>query len=700
MLVLRSGDANGSRLLKRSSAVLTILFCAACGGSLNTSGPSENLIYPPTARTETAQNAFGRRVDSGSSETEAAVVRQSDEVVYGTGAFTGREAAKQVDIVKDGDVVLNFSDTDIREIAQAILGDALRLNFAVDAEVNQKLTLRTARPLTKAGVLPAFETALAAAGLVLFNENGLYRIVPTEKAKRGGNAVVLRNRDARQSGYGVVAVQLNHISPSQMARVLEPLAPERSVLLADDARNLMIFGATAPDMKTLLETVDMFDVDHLKGMSFAFVKLKRSRLTELLPELRDVIKAHVAQTGIAEPQLVPVERLNALLVISGQGKVLDLSREWIARLDHGENESEARLFVYHVKNRKAQDLAALLTSLFLSGVQEDRGAARRGSQIGPDAEETELRSEDAGTAPALRTGGAARLTSEARIVADEDNNSLLIRATAKDYKTILATVDKLDLVPPLVMIEVTIAEVKLNDDLRVGIEWFFKRQNSKYTFSAIDSGNILSKFPGFSYFFNAADVDVVLNAMASATDVKIVSSPKVMVRDNKTATLQIGDQIPIVTSTSQSVSAPDAPVIQTVRYYDTGVILKVTPQVNADGLISMDVNQEVSNVAADSAQGASPTIQQRKITSSIAIQSGEAVILGGLIRESKSGGNTAVPFLSRVPGVGDLFKTHDKSVERAELVIIIKPRVVWGRSDARHASDELMQRMRELSARR
>lgn len=695
--------------MNRSWAAFITLILAGCGGSLGNLEPSESLLGAPSSkaseqgRSDPDQYASKRRVDSRNDDVVNKTPQQSaDEVVYGNGKFAGpSRPSRQMDIVKDGDIVLNFSDADVREIAQAILGDALSLNFVIDAGISQRLTLRTNRPLSRLGLLPTLETTLAAAGLVLVKDNDLYRIISASKAKSSASAVAIaRSREAVPAGYGVMVVQLNHISPAQMAKVLEPLAPERSLLRVDDARNMIILGATGPDMKTLLDTIDIFDVDQMQGMSFAFLKLKQSRLSDLLPELKEVIKAHVDQLGGAEPQLVPLERLNSLLVISARANALSLVKDWVVRLDQGENESESRLFVYHVKNRKAQELSSLLSNLFLSDADTTASNSKR-SPLAPDSEEVELKTDQVATRTSFNIGGGvARLTSEARIVADEDNNSLLIRATPKDYKTILAAVDKLDLVPPLVMIEVTIAEVKLTDGLKVGIEWFFKQQNSKYSFSSVDSGSILSKFPGFSYFFNAADVDIVLNAMADVTDVKIVSSPKVMVRDNKTATLQIGDQIPIITSTSQSVSSSDAPVIQTVRYYDTGVILKVTPQVNAGGLISMDVNQEVSNVASQSAEGASsPTIQQRKITSSIAIQSGEAVVLGGLIRESKSSTNTAIPMLSKVPGLGNLFKTHDKSLERAELIIIIKPKVVWGRSDARHATDELMERMRELSSR-
>ncbi len=246
----------------------------------------------------------------------------------------------------------------------------------------------------------------------------------------------------------------------------------------------------------------------------------------------------------------------------------------------------------------------------------------------------------------------------------------------------------------------TIAEVTLNNSLQYGVEWFFKngKQNTT-TFSGIDAGQILSKFPGFSYFFNAADVKVVLNAIAGLTNVKVMSSPKVMVLDNKTATLQIGDQLPVVTSNAQSVAAAGAPVVQTIQYFDTGVILKVTPQVNSGGLITLDINQEVSN-AAPGSQGTSPTIQQRKINSSIAIQSGEAVVLGGLIRDNKSVTTTGIPLLSDIPQVGEVFKTHNNHDDRTELIVIITPKVVWDRSEAREATDEVRSKMQSIYGRR
>lgn len=632
--------------------------------------------------------------------------RDAPELHYGSGQFAA-PVARGAEKTSEGDIVLNFAEMDVRQVAQAVLGDMLAANFVVDADAQARITLRTNRPLAKEALVPTLETAFATAGLALVMDGGLYRILPMAKAKGNGSAMrFAKNGEALPPGYGVTAVPLSHVAPSEMARVLEPLAPERSILRIDDARNLLVLAAIGPEMNTLLETIEMFDIDAMKGMSFGYFKIGSARVSEVAAELASVMKAQAEQAGTRAAKLVPIERLNALLVISAQPETLKIAETWIARLDKAESGIERRLFVYHVKNRKAKEIAAILSDVFANEDAKTAAAAEPPPGGGaPDTATIELASADpAADLPRRVSPGESpkpaqslELANGVKIGVDEDNNALLIRASAGDYQSISAAIERLDLVPPLVLVEVTIAEVKLKDGLKLGIEWFFKKKQSEYTFSAVPSGQILSKFPGFSYFFSAADVAGVLNAMSEITDVRIVSSPRVMVRDNKTATLQIGDQVPVITSTSQSVSAPNAPVVQTVQYFDTGVILKVTPQVNARGLVTMDVNQEVSNVARQKEGGVdSPTIQQRKLSSSVAIQSGEAIVLGGLMREGRSETGTGVPLIGDVPLIGELFRTHDNETERTELLVIISPKVVWGRADARAVTDELRQQMESL----
>jgi general secretion pathway protein D len=690
---------------------------SGCAGGLSV-GADEPLI-PATVSNAAKSQASGRSAHANGSDRDTALIAPSEkrsaatepEMHFGSGEFVqeSRGAAGAAGVagaaVTGGDEVeLNFSEANVREVAQAVLGTILGQNVVVDAGVEQRITLRTSRPIKKANLIPTLETTLAAAGLALVQDGELYRILPAAKARSGsGKSINLASDGELPPGSGVTVVRLEHIAPSQMAKILEPLAPEKSILRVDDPRNLMILSATGPEMKSLLETIESFDVSPLKGMSFGYFKLKNAKTTQVTSELNNLIKTYASQSGFNPPQIVPIERLNVLLVFASTSQTLKLTQRWVESLDQSRNEVESSVYVYRVKNRKARELAPLLARLFQTGGNAaDAGA--RGSDTPPDTKTVELAnataSDGAQVNPSQDLGRGDDKRKGPRIIADPGNNALLIRATPAEYELVVSALLRLDTIPPLVLVEVTIAEVALNNSLQYGVEWFFKnaKQNTT-TFSGINAGQILSKFPGFSYFFNAVDVQVVLNAVAGVTNVKVLSSPKVMVLENKTATLQIGDQIPVVTSNAQSVAAAGAPVVQTIQYFDTGVILKVTPQVNSGGLITLDINQEVSN-AAPGSQGASPTIQQRKINSSIAIQSGEAIVLGGLIRENKSVSTTGIPLLSDIPSVGEVFKTHNNILDRTELIVIITPKVVWNRSEAREATDEVRSKMQTIYGRR
>ena len=256
----------------------------------------------------------------------------------------------------------------------------------------------------------------------------------------------------------------------------------------------------------------------------------------------------------------------------------------------------------------------------------------------------------------------------------------------------------LDVTPNQVMLEATIAEVTLRDDLSYGLNWFLESGEFDLSFSAADTGAIASNFPGFSALFTGENGRAVLNAVASVTDVKVLSSPTLMVLDNRTATLQVGDQVPIVTQTAVSTNDPNAPIVNSVELRDTGVILKVTPRVNEGGRVMLDIEQEVSDVIETKTSGIdSPTIQQRKIKTSVAVDNGSSVALGGLIRDRVTEGATKIPLLGDIPGLGELFRSTTKKNERTELVVLITPRVVGGMEDATRVTNELRDKMRAVS---
>src|SRR4029077_18567260 len=231
---------------------------------------------------------------------------------------------------------------------------------------------------------------------------------------------------------------------------------------------------------------------------------------------------------------------------------------------------------------------------------------------------------------------------------------------------------RIDVAGTQIMIEASIAEVTLTDELKFGVKWFFEKGNHSFTFSDAATGAVASAFPGFSYFLSARNINVALDALSNITKVNVISTPNVTVMDNKTAMLQVGDQVPISTSTSQSVSAPGAPILNSIQIIDTAVILSVTPHANDNGRVLLDIEQEVSTAAPTTTSGIdSPTIQQRRIRTTVAVADGEAVALGGLIQERNTVNKNQMPILGDIPVLGKAFGTKDDQINRTELLIII-----------------------------
>ncbi len=646
----------------------------------------------------------------------------------GTGVFIRRPAPRgsPVKVTPVGDVILNFADANIREVVRSILGDTLKVNYVIDADVQGTITVQTSRPLPRSALLPTLENILGLTGAALVQAGDGYKIVPLEKAPRETRELDTGAAHLRHApGFGIQIVPLKFISAVEMQKILEPLAPKGSVLRVDEARNLLILGTTRRDLGTLLEAVEIFDVDWLSGMSFGLFPLQFTEAKTLAEDLRKILREDEKAPLAGLIRFVPIERLNAILVISPQAAYVEKAQAWIERLDQSADGTERRLFVYYVQNGRATDLAAVLNEVFTG---ERPAEGRPAVELAPGLEPVEIvpymappggrAPKPGGTRAAQRTerplraglegvapeAGEAITVSgrrEIRIIADEANNALLILATPGDYRMVKAALEKLDIVPLQVLIEATIAEVTLNDELKYGLQHFFRPGGgTTVTLSEVATGAVASTFPGFSVFSTIAggDVQLVLNALESVTDLNVISSPQLMVLDNHTAVLQVGDQVPVLTQQAVSVTDPEAPLVSTVEFRDTGVILTVTPRVNAGGLVILEIEQEVSDVAKEvTTEGiTSPTIRQRRITSTVAIQSGETVALGGLIRDSQDNAESGIPILSRIPILGALFGATSLETKRTELLILITPRVVGSLQEARDVTEELRRRLRAV----
>jgi general secretion pathway protein D len=668
---------------------------------------------PPAPLSRTIELGLPSERDENAQPLEAVVQR-------GTGSFVAPPGpAARASLATDaaGAITLNVVDAELREVVRLVLQDALGVNYVIDPAVGGRITVHTMRPLPVDDLLTVLDSVLRMNGAAVLRQGDLYQIVPIDQALTSGPAAdVGPLPDAGSPGFGVRVVPLRFVSANAMAPLLEPFAPPGGAIQVDPARNLLLLAGTPDQLRTLDNLVTMFDVDWLRGMSFGLFPLDSARAVQLVEELNQIFSSLEGGPLEGLVRFVPIERLNAVLVVASQPSHLEQAEVWIDRLDRIGDGEEPRIFVYSVQNARATNLADVLGEMFDARASTVEGSSllapgQEGidlsstSSFAPGSEQDEAGALPSPLQPRAATAPGQRAQDEPtgpadagiRIIADDTSNALVIRAAPREYKKIREALDELDVLPLQVLIEATIAEVTLTDELRYGVEWFFQSGDFEFAF---DPGG-LTPINGFRGFFASGnDVRVLLQALDEVTDVNVVSSPQLMVLDNQTARIQVGDQVPISVQSSTSVIDPDSPVVNSIEYRDTGVILLVTPRVNSSGLVIMEIQQEISNVVdaptTTVAEVTSPTINQRQINSTVAIASGETVALGGLIQDNRERGQSGIPFLSRLPIIGALFSTRNNSAIRTELLVLITPSVVENPARARVVTDELRRRLRSL----
>jgi len=688
-----------------------------------------------------------------------------------------RSIAPRVDpVLAQGDkVALNFENVTVGNLATALLGDLLKLNYTIDAGGDTVVSLHTRQPLLRSQVLDVLDAVLLPHDLAIVRDNaGVYHVTK-RTVTLGARPVVGASNFKDLSGSGTVIVPLNHVAAAEMAKILAPIAPKESIVYVDSMRNLLVLQGSKAQLGGWLEMVEAFDVDFLSGMSLGVFVLENANVNVVRDALQAMLggdKASELYAGVAQAaspagaapggggtavtgasagssaqvanplggliRVVPMERLNALVVVTPRAHLLTQVETWVRRLDRPTDTLEASLFVYPVQNGSALQLAEMLNGLFggqsaqvKSGAGVAAGAAP--TQFGQTLGATGLGNaggvgnaggnglSGAGSAstgasggmPQMAAGGRAspnnasltstsQLDGNVRVVADEKRNALLIRAPRTEYRRIEQALRELDKAPSQVLIEASIVEVSLTGNLQYGVEWFVQNSISggregQALLNMRETGAIAPKQPGFSYTIlnKAGVVRATLNALAEKSQVRLLSSPSVLVLNNHNATIQVGQQQPIKSSTSVTTGNL---VTESITYKDTGVMLSVTPSVNAGGLITMDISQQVTDVGeADTATGQRAFLT-RQIQTRVAVRSGEPVVLGGLIRENDTTGRSGVPVLSTLPVVGALFGNTANNSNRTELLVLLTPRALENDDALRSASAEMRERMRVLAA--
>jgi general secretion pathway protein D len=623
----------------------------------------------------------------------------------------GRVPARSGTSAGPADITLNFEEADVRDVLAFVLRDVLKRNYVVDPDVTGTITLGVSQPISRDALLPTLEAVLNSRGATMIETDGLIRV----SLLREGGKLRATPRPApagAAAGQAIQALPLRFATATEIAKLLDPVLVQGRVLMADDARRLLLVQGNATELEMVRDTLAIFDVDQLAGTSVAMVLLNNSDASELVPELSNMFGAARKSNDAGVIRFIPIDRLNAVIILAREPRYMEEARTWIGRLDKVRRGNEPRLYVYHVQHGKAAEVARTLQSAFARGEVPESAAAASvraaplpdfaaaqqppgyvqippippvapqpgfGDAAGTPGEAPDLGRVRAAPAPPVDTGSL-------RIRADEANNSLLIHATPREYAQVQEVLEQIDIPPLQVLIEATVAEVVLQDELRYGVQYFLNSGNDNVRFTRdLTAPPIAPQAPGFAYSLlnGLAGPKVVIDALSQITQTNIISTPRLLVLDNQVARLQVGDVVPIVTQTAVSTLTNAPLTVNSVQYRDTGVVIEVTPHVNASGFVTIDITQSVSDVVRTTTSNIdSPTIRQRRIRSSIGVQSGSTILLGGLIREDSTRANTGLPGLSDIPVIGGLFGTRDFSADRTELIVLLTPRVVRNQEEA------------------
>lgn len=682
--------------LEAMGVALSAMLLSGCMGQAQKGGTGIN-VSQAVPQLNVVADETG---DDTSSHTPSAT-NSEQQVQYfdGNGNFIKADPTR-IKLEQDisGDVSASFRDMDLRVIAQAIMRDQLGEAVIIDPRVTGRGSLETSGPVSKDVLRLSFEILLKTKGYALVQTTAGNTILPLSEAVRSVSEFRVNSpASAALPGFSVHVVTLAHTRPTEMQKLIEPFSVPGGVLRADDNRNMLILAGTRQELTSMFRAIETFDVDRMAGMSFAIYPLKYVEAEQVVSELNTVFGG-ATMNSQSTVHFIPVPRINRVIGVAPSKAKLREVEAWIEKLDIGESAPGRRIYVYNVKNGRAVDIASTLNLILDSGYYQGSGRNTAGTARSNRNTVNRSRNVDSRNRNGQRPNSGVGAIGEdyIRIVPSEENNSIVIMATPSEFGVIESALKRIDIPPRQVLVEVTLAEVGLTDELRYGLQWHFEFGDNQVTFG--QSSQPSAQLPGFAWTHTASsDASAVLNALESISDVTVISAPKLLVLNNHSATLQIGDEVPVPTSTAVNTTTNNAPIVNTIQYRDTGVILTVTPRINEGGLVMLDVEQEVSTVVETSTSGIdAPTIQQRRMTSTVAVQNGSTIALGGLIRNSISKSDSGVPLLKDIPLLGNAFKSSDIVERRSELVILLTPRIIRNVDETREAMDYLQREFRSL----
>jgi len=582
-----------------------------------------------------------------------------------------------------------------------LVAGELKINYVIDPAVKGAVTITTAGDLRPEDLFPILQAVLKINGATAIQVGNLYRIVPLSQVPKTplevfsdttGKLLPTDDRMVMQ------IIPLRFVFAADMAKMCTPFLSDGGNVAVHEAGNVLILVDNSLNVKRLMEIIQQFDSATFAQQRIRLLPVHNNVASGLIPELESIFSAYALSDKKTPLRFVPIDRINALLVVTPDPSAFAEVERWVEKLDQPAPPSGVQTFVYRVQNSEASYLARLLTNLQRSEVGASAAtgatpAAAPGTAAGGPSGSTR---ESALAGSEVESGEAA--VGGARITTDPVNNSLLIQGTAQQYAEILKTLKELDVVPREVMIEARVYEVTLSGDLSFGVSYFLQQRSDAErkplaSFSAQDAlqasaGTLVGKTRELLGFLNASE---------NRSRVRVLSAPTVLAMDNSDAKIQVGSEIPILTS--QGVipgvqTGVGSVFANTIQNRDTGIILTVTPRITSTGMVSLRISQEISSVQPAASEAIqSPSFLKRSITTRAVVADRETIALGGLIQESVTTNRNRIPLLGDIPGLGVLFGSTSYTRATTELIVLLTPHIVKNAEEARDATRELREGM-------
>lgn len=586
-----------------------------------------------------------------------------------------------------GEIELNFDNAEIDEVVRT-LAEILNINYILDPNVKGQATIQTAGSLKKEELFPVFLQILQVNGLTAIKEGNLFKIVPIKDAARQPIAKtgVGRGRSAGQTGSFdaqtiVQIIPLEYIDPDEMAKILAPFVSAQGTIVSHNDAQTLIVVDTLSNIRKILNLVSAFDINFFERIHYRFYPLEYANAGEVAQALQSFVGS-MGEKIKNEVAFIPIERLNTLLAVGPNPQAFGKIKNIVKALDAAPADTEPKIHIYFVKNGQAGELAELLNQVFSGTSASETKKTSEATQpknpyaIPSKGEESQAPRQGQVESKSLAAEASAALGDNVQITPDEIRNALVIESTPRDYRVIENILNRLDVLPRQVLIEVMIAEISLNTSLELGVDWEYVKGGGDISTSLL-SANIGSA--GLQYVIGQANRwSSALSALAKKDKVNILSSPTVLASDNKEAKIDISTEVPVASAQYQYTGETE-PLLQTnIQYRNTGVILTVTPHINEYGLVSMDINQEVSEQSENVQVGneSLPSFFKRSVDTSLTVRHGQTIVIGGLIRENRSEGRSGVPCLGGVPVFDWIFGKKSNTRDKTELIILITPRVI------------------------